>query len=321
MTVVVYELTDSGTGTVSNDWESGETRECTRRFLIGQVDGFNGAVAGIELYAPRYILGGYGPFWTRRKLDVKPVGNRYYEVAATYSTILQPPSTETSGSGGTSPAPKPTPGSIAWDTTGRTEHITQAYDTTVTPEGGPELFDAINVSGDGVQGLDVVRPSLRYSETWIVPASLAVSGSFITAVYTLTGTVNNQAFRFFDIGEVLFMGARAQWQGGEPFVAVTFDFECRPNDDNVYVNGITGVEKEGWQYLWIMYEPKVEGSNLVRMPKFAYVQDVYQKKNWTNLLIPGISPAQAKTGLKPKDPKAVALPNGPLTLDDIQAMQ
>jgi hypothetical protein len=305
MSVQVFELIDSGTGSVSQDWESGEVRECTRRFVIGQADGFNGAVDGIQDYAPRYLAGGYGPFWTRRKLDVKPIGNKYYEISATYSTLL--PTLDYSdggGGGGGGGSSDPLAGSIAWDTTGHTEHITQAYKTTVTPGGGnsPQIYDAINVSGDGVQGLDVVRPSLRYSETWIAPASLALTGDFVSAVYQLTGTVNKTKFRYFEPGEALFVGARAQWQGGDPFVAVTFDFECRPNNDLVYVNGITGVKKKGWEYMWIMYEPEESADRLVRMPKFAFVQEVYEEKDWSSLLIPGITPAKAKT---PKNNKAV----------------
>jgi hypothetical protein len=294
MSVVVYEVTDSGSGSVSYDFESGENRELTRRFIIGQCNGFNDAVDDIAPYAPRYITGGYGPFWTRRKLDVKPVGNRYYEVAATYSTLL--PTFERSEGGGGGGGSDPLPGGIAWDTTGHTTHITQAYHTDTYPAGaGPNIFDAINLSGDSVQGIDVVRPSLRYSETWVIPADMAVSGSFVSAVYKLTGTVNQTTFRFFDPGEALFMGARAQWQGGEPFVAVTFDFECRPNNPVEYVNGITGVSRDGWQYLWIIYESKEDTDRLVQMPKYCYVQDVYEKKDWTPLRIPGITPATPKT--------------------------
>lgn len=315
--IAVYELADSGIGNVSYDFETGENRECTRRFLIGQCDGFNQAVELIEPYAPQYVLAGYGPFWTRRKLDVKPVGNRYYEVSATWSTLLPRWEASDEGGGGGG-GEEPLAGGIAWDTTGHTTHITQAYSTSSYPDGGaPDVSDAINVSGDSVQGLDVVRPSLRYSETWIVPAAMAVSGPFISAVYTLTGTVNNAPFRFCDAGEVLFMGARAQWQGGDPFVAVTFDFECRPNRLGEYVKGIAPFPIKGWQYLWVMYEDDVSVGRMVKMPVAAYVQDVYEEKDWTPLLIPGLQPAKPKRARRPTPPKPVAQPAGPLTLDDI----
>jgi hypothetical protein len=313
--IAVYELADSGTGSVSYDFEAGENRECTRRFLIGQCDGFNQAVELIEPYAPQYILAGYGPFWTRRKLDIKPVGNRYYDVSATWSTLLPRFEASDDGGGGGG-GEEPLAGGIAWDTTGHTTHITQAFGTTAYPAGGPDIYDAINMSGDSVNGLDVVRPSLRYSETWIVPAAMAVGGQFISSVYSLTGTVNNAPFRFFDAGEVLFMGARAQWQGGDPFVAVTFDFECRPNRTAEYVKGIAQFPIKGWQYMWVMYEPKNESDRLVQMPIYAYVQDVYQEKDWTPLMIPGLQPAKPKRARSPKPPKPVA-PAGPLNLDQI----
>lgn len=301
MSVDVYELKDSGTGTVSYDFEAGEVRECTRRFLIGQCQGgFNEAVLQIEPYAPRYVSGGYGPFWTRRKLDVRPAGNLYYEISATYSTLL-PVFDVSQGSGGGGGGNQPLAGGIAWDTTGGSAHITQAYSTTSHPAGAPDVNDAINISGDSVQGVTVTKPSLRYSETWIVPAALAISGPFVNAVYTLTGTVNQSVFRIFQPGEALFMGARAQWQGGEPFVAVTFDFECRANNPAEYVRGTGGTfMREGWQHLWVMYDDKIEQDRLVKLPKYAFIQDVYQKKDWAGLLISGISPAGAKTGKNAK---------------------
>jgi hypothetical protein len=54
--------------------------------------------------------------------------------------------------------------------------------------------------------------------------------------------------------------------------------------------------------MWIMYEPEESADRLVRMPKFAFVQEVYEEKDWSSLLIPGITPAKAKT---PKNNKAV----------------
>lgn len=283
---LVYEVGDSQSGTVDSDFEAGDVFQYTRRFVVGPVDGILDAFDNLKNYAPRWFVSPLGHIFTRKKLDLKNVGANYYEAVSEYSTLI--PSREAQDE--EAPA---YPLGISWDTTGHTEHITQAYGTTVTPAAdAPEVFDAINVSGDSVAGLDVVRPSLRYSETWLFPTAMAVSGTFVSAVYGLTGTVNEQAFRFFDPGEALFMGARTQWSGGEPFVYVTFDFECRPNDDDVYVNGITGVEKEGWQYLWIWYEPKANNNKLVRFPEFVFVQDVYKKADWSDLEIPGIAPVE-----------------------------
>lgn len=279
MSLVVYETTDSMSGSVSNDLEQGETREVRRSYVIGQCQGFNDVVEQIRAYAPAYVESdGAGIYWRRTKLDIAGIGNKYFSVAATYATLIIKP--EQGGS-----PQEIAPGSLSWDTTGHTEHITQSRSTLRVPGNAPDFEGAINVSGNTVNGLDVVRPCLRYSETWIVPASLAISPAYIGAIYERTGTVNALAFRAFKPGEVLFMGARASWQGDLPYVAVTFDFEARPNGD-WYSQGFgQAIPKEGWQYVWVLYETAADANRLVQRPIFAYLETVYEKKDWTALLI------------------------------------
>ena len=281
MTIKCWEMQDSMSGSIANDLESGETRTVKRRFLIGQCDGFNVATEEVTKYAPRYVDGdGFGFYWVRRQLDVTGIGNQYFDCVATYETLV---STEKSQDSTSSP---PSAGSIAWDTTGNTEHITQGLTAeTSIPEGAPYFHGALNVSGDSVNGLDVVRPALKYSETWILPATIAVSVDFVAEVYGCTGTVNQETFRAFKPGEALFIGARAQWSGDSPSVAVTFDFQCRPNKDSVYVEGLTGIKKKGWQHLWIRYEADSDSGAIVRKPIAAYVNDVYETKTWAGLKI------------------------------------
>jgi hypothetical protein len=288
---VCYELQDSMSGSVTNEMESGETLEVKRRYLIGRCFGFNDCVTQISLYAPPYVLSdGAGIFWVRKRLDVAGVGNRYFDCTATYQTLVPKFDNNDSGGGGGGGGggiEKPQPGGIAWDTTGHTERIYQALEETKYPEDPetPTMEGAINVSGNAVEGIDVVRPSMRYSETWILPASIALSDAFVGAVHKLTGTVNNAKFRVFEPGESLFMGGRCQWQGDQPYAPVTFEFECRPNqmapNAEWYTPGIGyTIPKEGWEYIWIKYEDAVSGSTLIRRPKYVYKNKVFEKKNW-----------------------------------------
>lgn len=295
MSVEVYELRDSMGGSVTNDQEGAEVREVNRRYLIGRLQGFNDAVAQIEPYAPQYVNSdGAGIYWRRQRLQVKPVGNGYFDINATYSTLV--PKSQGGGEGGG--GGNFTPGSLSFDTTGRTEHITQALAEQRFSGNGASppvnMHKAINVSGDQVQGLDVVRPSLRYSETWILPIQFAISTSFINAIYSLTGTVNSQTFRAFKPGECLFMGARGTAKGDEPYVAVTFDFEGRPNGTFDAGDEITGIPKEGWEYAWVLYEPEASGGQLVRRPIALYINQVYKKESWTGLGIAGAEQQIAK---------------------------
>jgi hypothetical protein len=313
MSVTVYEMLDSMSGSVSNDFEAGETREVRRSYVIGQCESFNDVVNKIEPYVPEYVQNdGTGIYWRRAKLDIAGIGNKYFQATATYSTLL--PKGSGGGGGGGGPGPSDTdvaPGSIAWDTTGHTEHITEARFQQRYPETAPNFGDALNVSGDTVNGLDVVRPCLRYSETWIFPTRVAISASFLGAVYELTGTVNLEPFRAFKAGEALFMGARATWQGDLPYVAVTFDFEARPNVDDFSVKVADNpqpiqIQKAGWEYVWYLYETKENNNRLVQQVAAFYVAKLYEGRLWRRLLIGGQQIAQGRNGL----PGTIVPPGG-----------
>lgn len=286
MSIVAYELLDSMSGSITNSMEEGETREVNRRFLIGQCAGFNDAVSNIESYAPQYVESdGAGIYWRRARLNVQAVGNKYFDCTATYSTLLFKKGGDESNDDPQNSG-NYVPGTMAWDTAGHTEHRTQALETTAYGANAPDFEGAINVSGQSVNGIDIVVPNLRYSETWIMPVPVAMNESYIEAVYTRTGTVNQNKFRAFKPGEALFMGARAQWQGDQPYVPVTFDFECRPNVDSFVVsNGIDSFPKEGWQYVWLLYEDATSNGRLIRRPVAAYKQTLYKKMDWSAMQI------------------------------------
>lgn len=297
-----YELVDSMSGSISNESEGGEVREVSRRYVVGRCfGGFNQAVDEVSKYAPPYVASdGYGLYWVRKRLEIKGIGNAYFDCTASYQT-LQP-----------KPPPDPenpeeedfTPGSIAWDTTGNTEHLTQGIDDENRYGTEVDQFSALNVSGDSVQGLDVVRPSLKYSETWILPAQVAISCNFVGAVYRLTGTVNKNVFRCFQPGEALFLGGRAQWTGDQPYVSVTFDWEARPNVASFYVKGVADFPKEGWEHVSIQYAPETNNGSLIRMPIAAYKNRVYHKKSWADLGMIAGTIGKPKAGANGVPPQA-----------------
>lgn len=290
MAIQVWEMLDSMSGSVTNEQEQGETREVRRRYLIGQTAGFNDTVAQMELYAPSYVASdGAGLYWMRKRLDVNGVGNQHFDCTATYQTLIPKPA-EGGATG------EYIPGGLSWDTTGYTEHITQAITQIAHGDVGPDFENAINVSGDSVNGVDVVRPGMKYSETWILPVAVAASCDYVNTVYYLTGTVNQSPFRCFDPGECLFLGARGQWQGDQPYVVVTYDFEARPNKEVNFSPNPPGVvfQKKGWQYIWIRYATEVSDNTLVQKPVAVYQATVYEEAEWAGLGIVGLpAPAAA----------------------------
>ena len=236
MNYTVYELRDSESGSIDNEnFESGEVLNVTKKYLIGLCPGGMGEVKdAIAAYLPRYWESPVG-YWRRKGIAIKGVGKQCFECTGEYTTLV--PATGGGGGGGSEDDSnfQFVPGSIAWDTTGATEHITSALSERVVGGDADNFEGAINVQGTSVQGIDKVVPALKYSETWIMPAQVGLSVDFVKAVYTLTGTVNASQFRAFAPGEALFVGARAQWSGDQPYTTVTFDFNARANNPLYYV--------------------------------------------------------------------------------------
>lgn len=191
--------------------------------------------------------------------------------------------------------------SRSFDTSGGTQHITQAEGGTVTvtgsttvtqgterryPSNAPSQDSAIGVDGSSVQGVDIVVPQLTWTETYDVPSTY-VTSDYIKSVAALTGTVNNAAFRTFDAGEVLFLGASGshEWdadKGDGPWT-LSFKFVASPNVTAKTIGTITDIEKKGHEYLWVRYEPAVDSNTLLQKPKYVYVNKVYRDGSFSGL--------------------------------------
>lgn len=283
-----WEVLDSMSGSVTNDSESGETRRVKFRYVIGQCDNFNAAVDAVKAYAPDYAEAGVsGAYWVRKQLDVTCIGNKYFDCVAQYETMLMRGGDNPMGGGQVGVLNFGISGT-SWDTTGNTEHITKAYKERRYGVDAVDFQKAINVSGDSVNGVDAVRPGMRYTETWVVPVATAFDEDFVGKIHRLTGTVNKDQFRCFEPGEALFLGARGQYDGDQPFVEITFDFECRPNvevdlsGDNPKLATVI-FDKKGWEYMWFLYEPIVEDDQLVQRPCACYVNEIYKEESWDGL--------------------------------------
>lgn len=200
--------------------------------------------------------------------------------------------------------PDPLRRSRSFDTTGGTQHITQALEnvtvltsktgsTTITtagetkfPSSAPSMNGAIGVDDSSVNGVDVVVPALSWTETYDVPHSY-ITAAYIKGVAGLTGSVNKNGFRTFAAGEVLFMGCSGQqeWdeqRGNGPWT-LSFKFVASPNVTNQKIGDITGVNKGGHEYLWVRYEDAVSSNQLVKKPKAVYVNKVYREGDFSGL--------------------------------------
>ena len=214
-----------------------------------------------------------------RRIRVEPVDSNHglWEVTASFRTS------------DTQPPPEAGDSSYSFDTTGGTQHVTQSRQT-VAGYGAPGIpaipdFDeAIGVTEDGVEGVDVTVPVFSYTETHFVPAASVTSG-YVNTLFQLTGKVNASGFKGFAAGEMLFLGASGSKRSSEDFWEITYRFACSANATGLSVGPITGIDKKGWEYLWALYEDVEDGSakRIVKRPVAAYVERVYDTGNFGGL--------------------------------------
>jgi hypothetical protein len=188
--------------------------------------------------------------------------------------------------GGAEDGTEPLKRARSFDTTGGTQHLTQAYAESRFGAGAPDQKKAIGVDSNGVNGVDVVVPQLQWQESYDVPNAY-VTSAWIRGVAGVTGTTNNASFRGFEAGEVLFVGCSGsqEWddQKGRGPWSLSFRFVASKNVTGETIGDITGVAKKGHEYLWVRYEDAVDSSTLLKKPKAVYVNQVYRPADFSAL--------------------------------------
>jgi len=176
--------------------------------------------------------------------------------------------------------------SRSFDTTGGTQHLTQAFGETKYGANAPDQKKAIGVDSNGVNGVDVVTPQLQWQESYDVPNAY-VTSSWIRGVAGVTGTTNLSSFRGFEAGEVLFVGCSGsqEWddQKGRGPWSLSFRFVASKNVTGETIGDITGVAKKGHEYIWVRYEDAVDSNTLLKKPKAVYVNKVYREAEFSAL--------------------------------------
>jgi hypothetical protein len=213
--------------------------------------------------------------------SVSYLGDQAWQVTISYEKSGAEPET-----------PDPLKRARSFDTTGGTQHITQAQDETAYGTGAPYQFKAIAVDSNGVNGVDVVVPQLQWQEQYDVPNAY-VTATYVRRLADLTGTTNNASFRGFDAGEVLFMGCSGsqEWddQKGKGPWSLSYRFVASPNAGSsgsvpaITIGPISGINKKGHEYLWVRYEEATDSGTLLKKPKHVYVNKVYREGNFSQL--------------------------------------
>ncbi len=181
------------------------------------------------------------------------------------------------------------PGSVtfAFDTTGGSFHITHSKET--RNKYGTTTVDykqAINVVKDGgdmrVEGSDIVIPSLKLSYSIRQPQGV-VDEEYARMIARLTGCTNSTEFRGFDPGEVLFLGGTGS-DGTNAEAEVTLQFAAEQNLQDLMIGAISGIEKAGFDLLWVMWKDDEDGGKPTKSPLQVNVERVYEEQDLAGIL-------------------------------------
>ena len=260
MPVTVLEKWDSRDTTLA------ESSAVELRFLVTGTDDDTQVAAGVLSESPAAYNG-----LLRESVTFSRIGELEWESTVRYAT---PPATDTDPS-------------FTFETGGGTAHITQALGTSgvYVAEGNtaPDFQHAIGVTRDAVEGVDIVVPVYKWTETFRLSAA-AVTGAYKALVFALTGRTNDAGFRGFQAEEVLFEGARGSRRGTGDW-EITFAFAASPNVTGMSVGSITGISKKGWEYLWCRYADFEDeaAQMLVRRPVAVIVNRVYPSGSFSGL--------------------------------------
>ena len=177
---------------------------------------------------------------------------------------------------------------VSWTTTGKTQTRFRSLNTETSidfdrnPWTSPPDFDGlINVSEDGPSGVDVVVPTLSFTETHKFNPS-DVTEQKIADWSNLTGTINLKPFRGFTKGEVLFKGVSGQTNAD--LVSLTFEFDVART---WYWNHNGDIKTiEGWNYMWFFNLPQMDlvTGLTFQVPMAAYEEQVYYYGDWDNVI-------------------------------------
>lgn len=183
----------------------------------------------------------------------------------------------------------------SFDTTGGKEQVihgtlinSQAAPGTGAPPDPGTLINWNGKHGDRfhVAGTPKIVPAMRES-CMAVFRNSDMTGTFRRTVMELTGCVNNEAFRSWEPGEVLFLGASS----GLPFknahgtliIEVTFRFAVRANRKMLEIGGVKLGPAEGWDVPWSIMAPNTAGYSPAAIG--VYLSSIYEKGDFSALKI------------------------------------
>lgn len=180
-------------------------------------------------------------------------------------------------------------------TGGGSTKITQSKSTInryVASGTAPDFKGAIGVTPDGIDGVEIRIPQFRFTGQRKVDIA-NITSAYIDAIYQATAKVNSnsQLVAFFGVAPITFPAGTLLLddvqidQQSEDYVDLTCAFIAEPNRTGLTVGDITGIAKDGHDYLWVRYREKEDTASkrMVKIPDSVHVERVYDRTSFAFL--------------------------------------
>lgn len=149
------------------------------------------------------------------------------------------------------------------------------------------FLGAINVVSDGkskkVEGFNLAPPPVTFTLAYY-PANLTVSPAYQILVESLVGKVNSSAFKGRPAGSVLLSSVQGGARNNAGW-SIEYGFSYLPNLTSIPVGGITVASKDGMDLLWAFYDDDEGDTELIKVPKYAYVERIFYRADLNALAI------------------------------------
>ncbi len=181
---------------------------------------------------------------------------------------------------------------MSYDCGGGTKHMVHAYEQQRVY--GGTIDDAACMIGwngkSGTEaeyaGVDVPCADMRITYKKLMRVSKLTSTSYMKSVAHVVGMVNNDTFKGWAPGELMFLGCTYEtpMKGNEKVMA-SYHFRAMPNEKDCVVAGKNVGSKKGFEYMWARSETVANGETGQAENKVAgiYKSKVCLYTNFHNL--------------------------------------
>lgn len=251
----------------------GVTPTATIEYIILDADTHDVALNLLQSTAPTtFDLFGTGlVLIPRSTYDVEEAGNGIWTGIAQYNyTDVQTSDME-----------------YTFETAGGSQHIVRSLATREYARSGetaPPSHGLIGNTGQSIEGVDISVPTFQWSETYPVNPSFFTQEYKLTC-YDLTSRVNQNTFRGFPAGSVLFLGANAVVRGYDKVSYLTLRFAAQENVSGITLDGIAIDHKDGWEYMTVRTKMIAEENALNQKIAGVYIHRTFELGDFSQLLV------------------------------------